>query len=55
MPEIRVGMAQMLVEPGSRAANLARAARMVSDAASRGCGVVVLPECLDLGDRKSVV
>ena len=49
MPEIRVGMAQMLVEPGEPAANLARAAQMVSDAATKGCEVVVLPECLDLG------
>ena len=49
MPEIRVGMAQMLVEPGCPASNLARAARMVGEAAGRGCDVVVLPECLDLG------
>lgn len=49
MAEVRVGMAQMLVEPGNRAANLARVARMVGDAAGRRCDVVVLPECLDLG------
>jgi predicted amidohydrolase len=46
---MRVGMAQMLVEPGEPAANLARAAEMVRDAARAGCDVVVLPECLDLG------
>ncbi len=49
MPEIRVGMAQMLVEPGDPASNLARAAAMVGEAADAGCDVVVLPECLDLG------
>jgi len=49
VPEMRVGMAQMLVEPGEPVANLARAAEMVRDAARAGCDVVVLPECLDLG------
>lgn len=49
MHEIRVGMAQMLVEPGEPEANLTRAAEMVGDAARAGCDVVVLPECLDLG------
>jgi predicted amidohydrolase len=46
---VRIGMAQMLVEPGHPARNLARAAVMVRDAASAGCGAVVLPECLDVG------
>lgn len=49
MPVIRVGMAQLLVEPGRAEANLARAEAMVADAAAAGCDVVVLPECLDLG------
>lgn len=49
MTDVRVGMAQMLVEPGNAAANLTRAAGMVRDAADHGCDVVVLPECLDLG------
>ena len=49
MPEVRVGMAQMLVEPGEPAANRAGAAGMGADAATGGCDVVVLPECLDLG------
>ena len=49
MANVRVGMAQMRVEPGDAAANLGRAARMVGDAADQGCDVVVLPECLDLG------
>lgn len=46
---VRVGMAQILVEPGEPEANLGRAERAVADAAAAGCGVVVLPECLDLG------
>ena len=46
---MRVGMAQMLVVPGERAANLGRAEAMVADAAAAACDVVVLPECLDLG------
>ena len=44
-----VGMAQMLVEGGAGEANLARAERMVLEAAARGCEIVVLPECLDAG------
>lgn len=46
---VRVGMAQMLVEPGALEANLARAVDMIYAAAAEGCMVVVLPECLDLG------
>lgn len=46
---VRVGMAQMLVEPGAMEDNLARAADMIHAAASDGCAIVVLPECLDLG------
>lgn len=42
-------MAQMLVEPGEAAANLARAEAAIGAAAAAGCAVVVLPECLDLG------
>lgn len=45
----RVGMAQILVEGGQAAANLRRAADAVGRAASQGCKLVVLPECLDLG------
>lgn len=46
---IRIGMGQMLVEPGNPRANLQRAVRMIGDAAREGCRIVVLPECLDLG------
>lgn len=46
---VRVGMGQMLVEPGEPEANLARAVDVVRAAAAAGCAVVVLPECLDLG------
>jgi predicted amidohydrolase len=45
----RIGMAQMLVVGAQPAANLERAAAFVRDAASKGCRVVVLPECMDLG------
>jgi predicted amidohydrolase len=42
-------MAQILVEGGRPDANLARAVRAIAKAAARGCRLVVLPECLDLG------
>lgn len=42
-------MAQMRVEGGDPEANLRRAVAWVREAASRGCEVVLLPECLDLG------
>src|SRR5262245_48659031 len=45
----RVGMAQTLVEGGRAQANLGRAVDAVRRAAGRGCKLVVLPECLDLG------
>lgn len=47
--ECRVGMAQILVEGAEPAANLERAQEFIRDAASRGCRLVVLPECMDLG------
>ena len=49
MVSVRVGMGQMLVQPGEREVNLARASAMVRRAAALGCELVVLPECLDLG------
>ncbi len=45
----RVGMAQILVEGGQPAANLARAETAIGQAAERQCQIVVLPECLDCG------
>lgn len=46
---MRIGMAQMLVQGGDPEANLRRAAGFIQRAAREGCGVVVLPECLDWG------
>lgn len=45
----RVGMAQILVEGGRPAANLARAEAAIRHAAAQQCQIVVLPECLDCG------
>ena len=45
----RIGMAQMLVAGAQPAANLDRAAAFIRDAANKGCRLVVLPECMDLG------
>ncbi len=42
-------MGQILVEGGKVEENLARAEKMVHDAAQKGCQIVVLPECLDCG------
>jgi predicted amidohydrolase len=49
MSRFLVGMGQILVEPGRPQANLSRAVDAVRQAASQGCRLVVLPECLDLG------
>ncbi len=46
---VKVAMGQMLVEGGRLRANLGRAAEMIREAASQGCRIAVLPECLDLG------
>jgi predicted amidohydrolase len=47
--DLRVGMAQILVEGGRPEANLDRASAAIGRAAAEGCRLVVLPECLDLG------
>jgi predicted amidohydrolase len=47
--EYILGMGQILVEGGDTEGNLARATRMIYSAAERGCRIVVLPECLDIG------
>lgn len=46
---MKVALAQMLVEPGEKQANLARAESWIAQAASRGADVVVLPEAMPLG------
>lgn len=46
---LKIGMGQMLVEPGEPHRNIARAIDMVASAAESGCDIVVLPECLDIG------
>jgi len=42
-------MGQILVEGGALEENLRRATEMIRQASKRGCSVIVLPECLDLG------
>jgi predicted amidohydrolase len=45
----RLGLVQMLVEPGQVEANLARAEERVREAAASGAQMVTLPETLDCG------
>lgn len=42
-------MGQILVEGGQPEKNMSRAEAAIREAARRGCQVIVLPECLDLG------
>ncbi len=49
MATIRLGLGQMPVVGGEAETNLAVAVRTIQDAATAGCDLVVLPECLDLG------
>jgi predicted amidohydrolase len=42
-------MAQMLVEGGRPERNLRRACDFIGEAGRKGCEIVVLPECMDLG------
>jgi predicted amidohydrolase len=46
---MKIAMAQMLVEPGEKKANLARAETWIARAAQQGADMVVLPEALTLG------
>ena len=46
---MRVALAQMLVEPGEKQANLERAESWIAQAARRGAEVIVLPEAMPLG------
>ena len=45
----QLGMAQIMVEGGQPQANLARGVERIKEAATSGCHLVVLPECMDLG------
>jgi predicted amidohydrolase len=45
----KLAMAQMLVEPGKLDANLDRATARISEAASKGAKIILLPEVMDLG------
>jgi predicted amidohydrolase len=47
--KFKLAMGQMLVEGGEAKTNLDRATRMIETAADKGCSVIVLPECMDLG------
>jgi predicted amidohydrolase len=46
---ILLGMGQLLVEGGKVNQNLTRAVEMINEAAKKGCKLIVLPECLDVG------
>ena len=46
---VKLGMGQMLVEGGQLDDNLRRAERMIREAASLECQIILLPECLDVG------
>ncbi len=48
-PQMKLCLAQMLVEPAAREKNLARAEARIREAAAHGAEAVLLPECLDLG------
>ena len=47
--QFKLGMAQMYVEGGDLTRNLERAKEMIQEASKQECGIVVLPECLDIG------
>src|ERR1041384_1534385 len=46
---MKLAMVQMLVEPGCKKSNLARAEQRIAEAAARGAEVVLLPEAMPLG------
>jgi predicted amidohydrolase len=49
LPSFTLALAQMLVEPGQRRANLERAVARIGTAADHGARVVLLPETVDFG------
>ncbi len=46
---MKLALVQMLIEPGRKEANLARAERKIAEAAACGAQIVLLPEALPLG------
>ena len=46
---MKLGLGQLLVEGGEPKRNLARARKMIADAAAQQCDLLVLPEAFDLG------
>jgi predicted amidohydrolase len=46
---MKLAVVQMLVEPGQKLSNLARAEQRIAEAAGRGAEVVLLPEAMPLG------
>jgi predicted amidohydrolase len=46
---MKLALVQMLVEPGRKEANLARAEQRISEAAAGGADVVLLPEAMPIG------
>ncbi|HME51183.1 MAG TPA: carbon-nitrogen hydrolase family protein [Candidatus Lokiarchaeia archaeon] len=47
--EVTIGMCQSLVEFGNIEGNLKRGEALARKAASAGCNIIVLPECMDIG------
>lgn len=52
---IRIALAQMNVELGNKQANLKKVSALVSEASSRGAGVVCLPELFSTGFAKETL
>ena len=46
---LKVALGQLRVDGGQPKVNLKRALDMITEAGNRGCDIIVLPECLDLG------
>ena len=46
---MKLALLQMLVEPGRKEANLARAEQRIAEAAARGADIVLLPEAMPIG------
>jgi len=46
---MKLALVQMLVEPGRKESNLARAERHITEAATRGPQIILLPEAMPLG------